>query len=682
MHTHPTEPKAIRRLLVANRGEIAIRIMRTAHDMGIETVAVYSSADQDAAHVAYADRAILIGDAASEASYLLNKNILWAAQQTGADAIHPGYGFLSENPGLARACMDTGICFVGPPARVIEEMGAKKVAKTIAQEAGVPVVPGYSGDAQDDARLIQEAKTIGFPLLIKASAGGGGRGMRLVEHEDQLQDALTDARSESQRAFGNDTLLLERYIQRPRHIEIQILGDTHGNVIHLGERECSIQRRYQKILEESPSPAVDAALRERMGADAVALAKKVGYVNAGTVEFILDADGNYYFLEMNTRLQVEHPVTEEVYGVDLVRAQLQVAMGMPLSLEQPYVEPLAFALEARLYAEDPSHDFMPSNGKLWRWKPLQVDGVRIDSGVREGDTVSTYYDPMLAKVIARGPTREETRLRMLRALRGLEIAGVQTNREFLIDILEQPAWNAGDTHTHFINTHFPDGWTPKTDAALVHEAALAAVFYDVNQRLAARAHLPHLVGGFRNNAYAPAQETFSIRDQDISVLYRSRGRHFTLNRLDFDVYTAPDASPAPWKAQIEDAVVRLTSPDGLTRHWSVHVQASPEDAPQEVCVHTQDASYVLTRAPRFALPEEEIEEGSCVSPMSGTVLRQLVQQGDTVTAGQTLLVLEAMKMEHRVTAPTDGTVTTLHVQEGDVVDSGVVLAIVEDTREG
>lgn len=677
MHNQPSAHKSIRRLLVANRGEIAIRIMRTAHQMGIETVAVYSSADANAAHVAYADRAIHIGDAPSEASYLLNKNIIWAAKQTGADAIHPGYGFLSENAGLARACTDTEICFVGPPARVIDEMGAKKVAKNIAQEAGAPVVPGYSGEAQDDARLIEEAKKIGFPLLIKASAGGGGRGMRLVQHESELQEALTEARSESQRAFGNDTLLLERYIEQPRHIEIQILADAHGNVIYLGERECSIQRRYQKILEESPSTAVDADLRERMGADAVALAKKVGYVNAGTVEFILDQEGNYYFLEMNTRLQVEHPITEEVYGVDLVRAQLQIAMGMPLEITQAYVEPMAFALEARLYAEDPANDFMPSNGTLWRWKLPETEGVRIDSGVRENDVVSTYYDPMLAKVIARGPTREETRLRMLRALRAFEIAGVQTNRDFLIDVLEQPAWIAGDTHTHFISTHFPEGWAPKINDALAHQAALAATFYEVHERLCRRTHLPQLVGGFRNNFYAPAEETFTLRGQELSVFYRIRGRHFTPQHLAFDVYDAPTATPTPWKARIEGHTVELTSPDGLMHRWSVHLRSSASDAAQEISVHTQDAAFVLTRAPRFALPVETIEEGSCVSPMSGTVLRQLVQEGDTVTAGQTLLVLEAMKMEHRVTAPTDGIVTTLHVQEGEVVESGIVLAVVE-----
>lgn len=678
MQTNSSSQVVLRRLLVANRGEIAIRIMRTAHDMGIETVAVYSDADAHAAHVAYADRAVHIGESPSESSYLVVEALIDAARRSGADAIHPGYGFLSENPDFARACEAAGIVFVGPTADVIEQMGAKKVAKQLAHDAGVPVVPGYAGDDASVPRLIEEAQKIGFPLLIKASAGGGGRGMRLVRALESMEDAITDARSESQRAFGDDALLLERYIERPRHIEIQILADTHGHVIHLGERECSIQRRYQKILEESPSPAVDASLRERMGADAVTLAKKVGYVNAGTVEFIVDADGNYYFLEMNTRLQVEHPVTEEVYGVDLVRAQLQIAMGMPITQTQEYVEPLAFALEARIYAEDPANDFMPSNGTLWRWRPADVQGVRIDSGVREGDEVSTYYDPMLAKVIARGPSRDEATRRMIRALRGLQIAGVRTNREFLLALLTHDAWRNGETHTHFIDTHFGQEWQPNRDAELQHEAALAAVFWDVERRLRGRTHLPSLVGGFRNNFYAPTEEAFTIEDVPISVRYRIRGRHFTPHRLALEVSDPAEGSSAVWTAEIHDDRVRLTSPDGVVTPWEVRARDAADDETQALYVHAQDGGFTLLRAPRFALPEDEIEEGSCISPMSGTVLRQLVNAGDRVTAGQTLLVLEAMKMEHRVTAPNDGVVTALHVAQGDVVDSGIVLAVVED----
>lgn len=678
MQTPKTSSTVLRRLLVANRGEIAIRILRTAHEMGLETVAVYSDADADAAHVSYADRAVHIGESPSESSYLDIEALIDAARRTGADAIHPGYGFLSENPAFARACEDANIIFVGPSAQVIETMGAKKIAKGLAQEAGVPVVPGYAGDDTSTERLLTEAKNIGFPLLIKASAGGGGRGMRLVRDASALEDAIMDARSESQRAFGDDTLLLERYIERPRHIEIQILADQHGNVLHLGERECSIQRRYQKILEESPSPAVDADLRERMGADAIALAKKVGYQNAGTVEFIADAEGNYYFLEMNTRLQVEHPVTEEVYGVDLVRAQLQVAMGLGLEISQEYVEPLAYALEARVYAEDPANDFMPSSGVLWRWAVPEIAGVRVDSGVRQGDEVSTYYDPMLAKIIARGPTREEVRLRMLRMLRGLEVAGVQTNRDFLIDVLEQEAWQTGDTHTHFIATHFDDGWSVSTSKAVAQQGALAFVFWDVHARLASRTHLPHLQGGFRNNPYAPHQETFDWGSTEIVVRYRSTGRAFHVGRLAFDVYADDQDVAETWQAVITGNTVRLTSPDGLSTRWSVHVQPGEADGALQIYAHSREAAIALTRVPRFALPQEEIEEGSCISPMSGTVLRQLVDAGDTVQAGQTLLVLEAMKMEHRVTAPTDGVVTALHVAEGDVVDSGVVLAVVED----
>lgn len=673
----------IHRLLIANRGEIAVRIMRTAHEMGIETVAVYSDADADALHVQCADRAVHIGASPSDESYLLGDVLIDAAKRAGADAIHPGYGFLSENPVFARACEDEGIVFVGPSADAIEQMGAKQIAKNIAIEAGVPVVPGYQGEDQSDERLIMEAKSIELPLLIKASAGGGGRGMRLVHSLDALEDAIADARSESQRAFGDDTLLLERYLERTRHIEVQVLADHHGNVIHLGERECSIQRRYQKIIEESPSPVVDAALRERMGADAVALAKKMNYVNAGTVEFIVDGEGNYFFLEMNTRLQVEHPVTEEVYGMDLVRAQLQIAMGLPIEIEQEYVTPLVSAIEVRLYAEDPANDFMPTNGKLWRWALDDMEGIRIDSGVREGDEVSTYYDPMLAKLISVAPTREEARRRMIRALRSMEIAGVETNREFLVDLLEHKAWQSGDTHTHFIDEHFPDGWTPTIDSEDLREAAIAAVLADYNRRMAVRSHLPHLQGGYRNNAFAPLSDVFTAAEQEVVVHYRSVGRHFTPNRLVFDIFaSADDKEPTRWTAKIVvDAPgnnapehrqrVRVQSPDGMMRVWTVssHVDA--------FYVHSMDVAVTLQRSPRFPLPEEEIEEGSCVAPMSGTVLRLLVEEGERVDAGQTLMVLEAMKMEHRVTAPETGIVASLSVEQGDNVNSGVVLAVVE-----
>lgn len=676
----------IHRLLIANRGEIAVRIMRTAHQMGIETVAVYSDADADALHVQTADRAVHIGPSPSEESYLLGEVLIEAAKRTGADAIHPGYGFLSENPTFARACEDSGIVFVGPSADAIERMGGKQIAKNIAIDAGVPVVPGYQGEDQSDERLIVEAKSIELPLLIKASAGGGGRGMRLVHSLDALEDAIADARSESQRAFGDDTLLLERYLERTRHIEIQVLADQHGHVIHLGERECSIQRRYQKIIEESPSPVVDAALRERMGADAVALAKKMNYVNAGTVEFIVDGDGNYYFLEMNTRLQVEHPVTEEVYGIDLVRAQLEIAMGLPLKITQEYVIPLVSAIEVRLYAEDPASDFMPASGPLWRWKIEDMEGVRVDSGVREGDEVSTYYDPMLAKLISVAPTREEARRRMIRALRSMEVAGVKTNRELLIDLLEHHAWKSGDTHTHFIDQHFPDGWSQATNSADLQEAAIATVFADYNRRMRERSHLPHLQGGYRNNVFAPLSDVFTAGEQEIVVHYRPVGRHFTPNHLTLDVFaSADDSEPTRWSADISaDAsgdTVRVRTPDGMMRRWNVHSHVDAAKGVDAIYVHSMDAAVTLTRSPRFPLPEEEVEEGSCIAPMSGTVLRLNVEEGERVEAGQTLMVIEAMKMEHRVTAPETGIVVSLSVAQGESVDSGTVLAVVEGEED-
>lgn len=682
MQTSDAMNGTIHRVLIANRGEIAVRIMRTAHEMGIETVAVYSDADADAQHVKTADFAVHIGESPSDASYLRGDVLIDAAKRLVADAIHPGYGFLSENPSFARACEDAGIIFIGPSADTIETMGAKQRAKNIAEDAGVPVVPGYQGKEQSNERLIKEAASIELPLLIKASAGGGGRGMRLVHSLDALEDAITDARSESQRAFGDDTLLLERYLERTRHIEIQVLADQHGNVIHLGERECSIQRRYQKIVEESPSPAVDASLRERMGADAVALAKKMNYVSAGTVEFIVDDAGNYYFLEMNTRLQVEHPVTEAVYGVDLVRAQLQIAMGMPLEISQEYVTPLASAIEVRLYAEDPANDFMPANGQLWRWAIDPADGLRVDAGVCEGDYVSTYYDPMLAKVITVAPAREEARRRMVRALRRMEIAGVQTNQAFLIDLLEHDAWRSGDTHTHFIAEHFPDGWAPTHADEDLQEAAIAATIADYDRRMQERTHLPNLQGGYRNNVFAPLEDKFMLGEQQLAVYYRPVGRQFTPHAHEMDIYLSPDDdAPARWRAHIDGYSVSLRAPNGLTRTWSVHAHTTDTDGAPEVYVRTVDVACTLQRAPRFPLPEEVIDEGSCISPMSGTVLRLMVEQGEAVEAGQTLMVLEAMKMEHRVTAPETGVVVSLSVAQGETVDSGVVLAVVEAPKD-
>lgn len=670
----------IRRLLVANRGEIALRIIRSARSMGIETVAVYSDADAQAQHVLEADLAVHVGASPSSESYLLAERILAACAQTQADAVHPGYGFLSENAAFAAACRAAGLTFVGPTAEAIEQMGSKRASKELAVAAGVPVVPGYYGRDQDDARLIREAEAIGFPVLFKASAGGGGRGMRLVRHASEVASAIQEARSESLRAFGDDVLLVEKYIDHPRHIEIQILADHHGHVIHLGERECSIQRRHQKVLEESPSPFVDAELRARMGSDAVQLAQQIGYRNAGTVEFIVDPQGNYYFLEMNTRLQVEHPVTELVTGIDLVRAQLQIASGHVLPWTQDAVQLTGSAIEARLYAEDPENHFLPASGHLWRWRFRDEPGLRVDSGVAEGDEVSVHYDPMLAKVIAHAPTRAEASARLERGLRGLEVAGVQTNRDFLVDVLQQPAWRDGATHTHFIDDHFPQGWSSPTPTDLLHEAALAATIWDYDQRMRARTHLPSLQGAFRNSRLAPSKAQYLLRGERLEVAYVPQGRSFVAGEGTWLVGTAEAGEPAvPWRYRLRGDQLSLRSPEGLARSWSIAARDSVEQGEdrRRYLLTSLASAFEIEEAPRFPIHQEEQVLGSCVAPMNGTVLRLAVQEGDEVIAGQTLLVLEAMKMEHRVSAPEDGVVDMLSVREGDLVNSGQLLAIVQ-----
>ena len=444
------------KVLVANRGEIAWRVMRTARAMGYRTVAVYSDADREAPHVAFADEAVRIGPPPVGESYLSIERVLEAARASGADAVHPGYGFLSENEAFATACEAAGLVFIGPPPAAIAAMGNKAAAKRRMIEAGVPCVPGYQGAAQDDATLETEALRIGLPVMVKAAAGGGGRGMRLVTRAEDLLEAIRTARTEAESAFGSGELILEKAVVDARHVEIQIFADSHGNVIHLGERDCSVQRRHQKVVEEAPSPAVDADLRRRMGAAAVAAAKAIGYRGAGTVEFLLGGDGAFYFLEMNTRLQVEHPVTEAITGQDLVAWQLRVAAGEPLPLTQEQVAFSGHAIEVRLYAEDAYAGFLPQTGRIDVWRPAGGAGVRIDHGMKDGLSISPFYDPMIAKVIAHGATREEARKRLVLALRETVVLGPITNRHFLVRLLDHPAFAAGEATTAFLDRHdFP-----------------------------------------------------------------------------------------------------------------------------------------------------------------------------------------------------------------------------------
>ncbi|MCC6873800.1 MAG: ATP-grasp domain-containing protein, partial [Sandaracinaceae bacterium] len=491
--------RPIRKLLIANRGEIAVRIMKTCQSMGIATVAVFSDADAGAPFVRHADEAVRLGPAPSAESYLKVDRLIEAAKLTGADAIHPGFGFLAENEGFARACAEAGIVFVGPAPNAIHKMGSKREAKRIAVEAGVPVVPGYEGDDQDTPSLIAHAKKVGLPVLIKASAGGGGKGMRIARHERELEAAIDGARREAEKSFADGTLLVEKYVERPRHVEIQIFGDEHGEIVHLWERECSIQRRHQKIVEESPSPALDGELRAKMGEAAVKLGRAIGYTNAGTVEMILAPSGEFYFLEVNTRLQVEHPVTEAITDLDLVELQLRVARGEPLPLDQEMIDTLVsgHAIEVRLYAEDPAQGFLPQSGRVVDWEMTSQDWLRVDTGVEAGSEVSIHYDPMLAKIIAWGPTRYDAIARLRWALAHAAVQGLRTNRDFLIRVLDDQAFLRGDLSTHFIEERFGESLGEPPPDAVLARGAIASALMGHRER-ASKSVLPSMRSGYRN----------------------------------------------------------------------------------------------------------------------------------------------------------------------------------------
>ena len=615
-----------RTLLIANRGEIAVRIVRTARRLGLATVAVYSDADAQSAHVAAADRAIRIGPSSPRDSYLKIDAIVAAAKQSGADAIHPGYGFLSENADFAQACADAGIVFVGPPPGAIRAMGLKDRAKALMEKAGVPVVPGYLGDDQSADRLAAEAARIGYPVLIKAVAGGGGKGMRKVEAAAEFAAALEGARREAKGAFGNDTVLLEKYVARPRHIEVQVFADLHGNCIHLFERDCSLQRRHQKVIEEAPAPGMSAAMRAAIGAAAVKAARAVNYVGAGTVEFIADASeglkpDRIWFMEMNTRLQVEHPVTEAITGTDLVEWQLRVAAGEKLPKTQDQLAIDGHAIEVRLYAEDPASGFLPSIGKLeCLFFPA---GVRIDTGVREGDTVTPFYDPMIAKLIAHAPTRTEAAKQLAAALERLEIAGVKTNNAFLIRALTQPDFLAGQIDTGFIERH-KAALLPATGAPPEHILSAAAQLlvgqggnggdpWDAHDGFRLGGSRPpvveFLVGGKRRLVEAAPSLLTMLRLASGEVAVIEKGETFLVQP--FDPFEAAEAAGSP-----TDRVV---------------------------------------------------------TPMPGKIVQLLVREGEKVAKGQPLAVLEAMKMEHTLAAPAAATVEAIAVAVGDQVGDGTIV---------
>jgi len=657
--------KTIQKVLIANRGEIARRIMRTCRKMGIGTVAVYSDADHDMPFVAEADEAVRLGPAPSVESYLRIDRILEAAATTGADAVHPGYGFLAENAAFAEACRTAGVIFIGPTPEAIVAMGSKREAKALVHEAGVPVIPGYDGASQDPAVLAREAVRIGFPVLLKASAGGGGKGMKLVRKESELSDAIASAAREGLSAFGDGTLLVEKYIDDPRHVEIQILGDSHGNLIHLNERECSIQRRHQKIIEETPSPALDSALRNEMGEAALRCGKAIGYQSAGTVELILAPDRSFYFLEVNTRLQVEHPITECVTGLDLVEEQIRVAQGEPLRHSQEEVRMEGAALEVRLYAEDPASGFLPQSGTVVDWHLPEAEGLRVDSGVESGSEVGIYYDPMLAKIITSGETRTLALQRMRRALRSLSVQGVTTNRAFLLRVLDHPAYVAGEIDTHFIDRHLRDLLPDAEDERAPWRAAVVSALAEQQQRNRDRVLLPEIPSGWRNNYHTPQWVEYSDGERDLRVEYRHHGdNRFTV-----------------WAGESEREIRVISwAPPRLTWEENGHRQSARVIFDGDgAYVHGSDFSVGLLRKPRFPDKSLAVPPGGCIAPMPGKIIELRVAEGDAVEAGQVLLIMEAMKMEHSVTAPQSGTVAQVTVALGDQVDADALLIVVGES---
>jgi len=653
----------ITRLLIANRGEIARRIMRTAHDMGISTVAIYADGDANAPFVNEADSAVALNGRTTAETYLDVGKVLHACRRSGADAIHPGYGFLSENEAFAQAVIDAGIKWLGPTPEVIGLMGDKLSAKRLMDEAGVPTLPGVEIKADTD--IVAAAAKIGYPVLVKASAGGGGRGMRVVENEAGLVAAVEGAKREAGSSFGDDTVFLEKWLATSRHVEIQILGDSHGNLVHCYERECSIQRRHQKIIEEAPSPAVDDALRSRMGDAAIAAAKKLGYSSAGTVEFLLSGD-DFYFLEVNARLQVEHPITEEIIGKDLVREQIRVAEGETLSFTQEDISINGHAIEARLYAEDPAKGFLPAPGPVLAWTPSTIGKARFDSGVETGSEISTQFDPMIAKVIVHAPTRREAASRLARVLETTEIQGLKTNRDFLVTTLRTPEYLAGDTTTDFIERVKP-ALTREVSRQELVEAAIATTIEGQARRRASAKVLGTMSSGWRNSTMPMERISYKFgKKEEVEVAYKRQ------RNGQFAVHVDEQTMHVTCYAGGEDNVD--LDLDGRRLHFNVSPHAD------DWLIHSSNGDLRLTELPRYPSTNTDESGGGLTAPMPGSVLATQVAAGATVAKGDLLVILEAMKMEHRITAPRDGVVESVHVNVGEQVENAqllVTLAAVE-----
>ncbi|HLG88509.1 MAG TPA: biotin carboxylase N-terminal domain-containing protein [Alphaproteobacteria bacterium] len=661
----------IEKLLIANRGEIACRIIRSCRKLGIRTVAAFSDADASALHVAMADEAVRIGPAEATASYLNVDAILDAARRTGANAVHPGYGFLSERVALAQGCIDNGIIWIGPSPRAIEAMGSKIESKRLAEQAGVASVPGYHGDAQDDAALEDAARKIGFPILIKASAGGGGRGMRRVSDAKEFRSALALARAEAQAGFGDPKLLIEKLIERPRHLEVQLAGDKHGNLIHLFERECSIQRNYQKVIEEAPAPNLDPEIREALFDAALKLGRAIGYDSLGTVEFILDADSKAgpWFLEMNTRLQVEHPVTEEVTGIDVVALQIGIAQGDVLPFGQGDLHVAGAAIEARLNAEDPAHGYSPSFGRVADFRTFSSDGVRIDTGIGPGSEVTPYYDSMLAKIIGYGPNREIAARRLSAALGELEILGLKTNQAFLRDLVDSRAFRAGNLSTRFIPELYPHGWTGQPEGYLPGSAVAAIAWIDTiahSSRGAAPAPWTSL-GNFRLLSSAGRETHISLKvegetgetdlwvaggDGNYRVGWPQSERTVRAARRDGDLSIEADGLIHRYRVAVDGDQVSIAH-SGRSERWRVR--------PAIECAGKAGGDNVAASGTRV------------VAHLPGLISAIHVAPEQKVAKGETVIVIEAMKLMHGLPAPADGRVKGVFCQKGETVAAGTVL---------
>ena len=646
------------KILIANRGEIACRVIKTAHQLGIRCVAVYSEADANARHVQMADEAYLLGPAPSKESYLRADKILDIAKKSGAQAVHPGYGFLSENEGFAEACAEAGVVFIGPPVPAIAAMGSKSAAKEIMSKAGVPLVPGYHGDNQDEAFLAAEAEKVGYPLLLKAAYGGGGKGMKVVWQTSEFLEQLQSAKREALNGFDNDKILMERYLTKPRHVEIQVFADNFGNAVYLHERDCSIQRRHQKVIEEAPAPNFTAAQRQAMGEAAVKAAQAIGYAGAGTVEFLFDEDGSFYFMEMNTRLQVEHPVTEMITGQDLVKWQLLVASNQPLPLSQDEIPLDGHSIEVRVYAEDPDNNFLPATGKLtYLRQPDANRHVRIDTGVVENDEVSPFYDPMIAKLIVWDESRDRAIARMRRALDDYRIAGVKTNLNFLTRLVEHPAFGRAELDTHFIEHHQAELFAPEQNEP-TQALILAALYLLLKQQPQTQASSPWQSAiGWRMNEHASVSFKLSQGEQQQTVSITQQANAFVV-----------------CVAQLCLTIQAQLQQDELLANISGHqckVRVSQFGETVSVFIKQQRFDFDYKTIVEVAGNDESA--GSLKAPMNGTVVAVLVSSGQAVEAGQTLLVMEAMKMEYAIKAPADGVVNALFYAAGDLVKDGAEL---------